>query len=124
MTDSKLGDLIEQAHQLREVIRGDERKINALKEDFKELSSEIMVKMDAQGAKRIGGLSANVSISETDVPTVKDWDLVYDYIKTNDSFYLLQKRMSAAAFRELLVLGHEVPGVEIFKDRKLNLRAL
>jgi hypothetical protein len=55
---------------------------------------------------------------------VKDWDLVYDYIKTNDSFYLLQKRMSAAAFRELLNLGHEVPGVEIFKDRKLNLRAL
>ena len=30
MTDSNLGDLIEQAHQLREVIRGDERKINAL----------------------------------------------------------------------------------------------
>jgi len=124
MSKSNLGDLIEQAHQLREVIRGDERKINALKEDFKELSSQIIVQMDEQGAKRIGGLSANVSISETDVPTVKDWDLVYEYIKTNDSFYLLQKRMSAAAFRELLNLGHEVPGVEIFKDRKLNLRAL
>jgi len=124
MSKVNLGDLIEQAHQLREVIRGDERKINALKEDFKELSSQIIVQMDEQGAKRIGGLSANVSISETDVPTVKDWDLVYDYIKTNDSFYLLQKRMSAAAFRELLNLGHEVPGVEIFKDRKLNLRAL
>ena len=124
MSKINLGDLIEQAHQLREVIRGDERKINALKEDFKELSSQIIVQMDEQGAKRIGGLSANVSISETDVPTVKDWDLVYDYIKTNDSFYLLQKRMSAAAFRELLNLGHEVPGVEIFKDRKLNLRAL
>jgi len=124
MSKINLGDLIEQAHQLREVIRGDERKINALKEDFKELSSQIIVQMDEQGAVRIGGLSANVSISETDVPTVKDWDLVYDYIKTNDSFYLLQKRMSAAAFRELLNLGHEVPGVEIFKDRKLNLRAL
>ena len=124
MSKANLGDLIEQAHQLREVIRGDERKVNALKEDFKELSSQIIVQMDEQGAVRIGGLSANVSISETDVPTVKDWDLVYDYIKTNDSFYLLQKRMSAAAFRELLNLGHEVPGVEIFKDRKLNLRAL
>ncbi len=124
MSKINLGDLIEQAHQLREVIRADERKINALKEDFKELSSQIIVQMDEQGAKRIGGLSANVSISETDVPTVKDWDLVYEYIKTNDSFYLLQKRMSAAAFRELLNLGHEVPGVEIFKDRKLNLRAL
>tara|TARA_R110002074_G_scaffold64529_2_gene154060 strand:- start:858 stop:1232 length:375 start_codon:yes stop_codon:yes gene_type:complete len=124
MSNTKIGDLIEQAHQLREVIRADERTLNSLKEDFKELSNQIIVKMDDQGAKRIGGLSANVSISETDVPTVKDWDLVYDYIKTNDSFYLLQKRMSAAAFRELLNLGHEVPGVEIFKDRKLNLRAL
>jgi hypothetical protein len=124
MSKINLGDLIEQAHQLREVIRGDERKINALKEDFKELSSQIIVQMDEQGAKRIGGLSANVSISEQDVPTVKDWDAVYDYIKNENAFYLLQKRMSAAAFRELLNLGHEVPGVEIYKDRKLNLRAL
>ncbi len=88
------------------------------------LFSDMMLKIVDLCPNRIGGLSANVSISETDVPTVKDWDLVYDYIKTNDSFYLLQKRMSAAAFRELLNLGHEVPGVEIFKDRKLNLRAL
>ncbi len=88
------------------------------------LFSDMMLKIVDLCPNRIGGLSANVSISETDVPTVKDWDLVYDYIKTNDSFYLLQKRMSAAAFRELLNLGHEVPGVENFKDRKLNLRAL
>jgi hypothetical protein len=124
MSDIKVGDLIEQAHSLREQIRADEKALNVLKEDLKQLSLDIMSKMDEVGVDRLGGRSANVSIAEQEVPTVKDWDAVYDFIKSQDAFYLLQKRMSAAAFRELMAMGTTIPGVEVYKDRKLNLRAI
>ncbi len=124
MSDLKVGDLIEQAHQLREHIRAEEKELNLRKDELKQLSLDIMHKMDEVGVDRLGGRTANVSIAEQEVPTVKDWDAVYDYIKSQDAFYLLQKRMSAAAFRELLAMGQTIPGVEIYKDRKLNLRAV
>ena len=60
-------------------------------------------------------------MSEQVVPSVTDWDEVYKYIKDNDAFYLLQRRMNAAPYRELLGTEEQVPGVEALTVKKLGL---
>lgn len=48
---------------------------------------------------------------------VIDWPSFYEYIKTNDAFDLLQRRVNEAAIEER---GGEVPGVEMYEYEDLS----
>lgn len=71
---------------------------------------------------KAGGLSANVTVTESDQPNVKDWDKFYEYIIENNAMHLLQKRATATACRELWEMKEEIAGVEKFVQRKISLR--
>jgi hypothetical protein len=57
------------------------------------------------------------------VPTVEDWDAVYKHLLDTKQFELIQRRMSAVAFRELLQMGRSVPGVKATELTKVNFRS-
>ena len=67
--------------------------------------------------------SQYLSIKEEIVPTVQDWDEVYKYLIQTKQFELIQKRMSATAFRELLQMGMNVPGVKATELTRVNFRS-
>ena len=69
------------------------------------------------------GVKASVSISENVIPVVKDWDSFYGYILETKQPYLLERRPSVSSFRELLESGVEVPGLQPFTKRTLNIRS-
>jgi hypothetical protein len=79
--------------------------------------------MTEQGSTKVSSTLGTAIISETQQPSVKDWDAFYKHIKDSDAFHLLQRRAAAAAFRELWDIGQVVPGVESFTQRTINLRA-
>ena len=94
----------------------------ALSEEFEELSVEVLAVMDGMGVDATRSAHASMSRSVQQLPQVNNWDEFYRYVKKNDAFYLLQKRVSVKAWTEQLELEGEIPGTESFEKVKLNLR--
>lgn len=116
-------ETIKELFELRKEIKTiKERDIKPLEERQKELESQVFGFLDEQGltSTALKGIGT-VGINESVVPNVKDWDQVYAYIKDNDAFFLLNRAMNAAAFRETIKMG-DVPGVEPFTKKTLSVR--
>ena len=79
--------------------------------------------MQEQGLDKISNDGCTVSLKTDIVPTVEDWDQLYDHVVTTKQFELLQKRMSATAYRELLATGIDVPGVKSTELTRVNFRS-
>ena len=101
---------------------GVEAEKKEVQDQFDNLERAVMAELDNSGTTLSRGIAASASVSEEELPNVKDWDAFYKYIQDNEAFFLLQRRVSSAAYRELKYSGTEVPGVETFKKRRLNLR--
>lgn len=119
-----LGDKINELYELRESMRDLNAQLKALKEQYDEMELSVLNEMDAQGTTLTRSARASVSVSESTVPTVTDWEAVYDYVRANDAMYLFERRVAATAWRELLESGDKVPGTEPFTKRSLSLRKL
>lgn len=120
-----MGTCIDQLFKLEE-----EKK--ALSRDFSKKETVLKGKIAAYeahlvsefGKKKINGAKgkfAKMEVKKQDLPTVKDWSKFYSYIKENNAFDLLQKRVSTAAWNERIEDGKTIPGVETFKKTKISL---
>lgn len=83
--------------------------------------AEVLKKLATLGLQKASGKLATAGILKDDVPVVNDWDKVYEYIKDNDRFDLIQKRIGVVAWRELYHDGKLVPGTESAIDTDLSL---
>ena len=80
----------------------------------------LMEQLDAQKTTSGGGKRATVTINESIVPNIKDWDLFAEYIYKNKYLHLLQRRPAVLACREIFELRGKLPGAEAFTKRTLN----
>jgi hypothetical protein len=117
-----LGALIDQMFALREKKRELETAVKGIEGETAELEAQIMEAMEAQGVDKMSGVTASVSITTNTVANVTDWDAFWAYIHKMKYGHLIQRRVSDPAYRELLDAGRQVPGVEPFSKRRLNLR--
>lgn len=121
----KLPELITQLRALRDEISNKNAELKKLAEAKAELEGIILGWLDEQGLQRAAAGSHVVSITETVVPSVKDWGKLHAFITSENALYLLERRVSSTAYRELLELrgGDLIPGVESFTKQALSLRA-
>ncbi len=117
-----LADLALLRDDLRTQKKALEDQVKDLEEQLKANEAQIIEQLDAQGVTRSGVGPYSMSISESTVGNVTDWDQVYQYISANDAFHLIQRRLANAAYAELLDMGEGLPGVEPFTKRSLNFR--
>jgi hypothetical protein len=87
------------------------------------LETQIATSLKEQGIDRVGNDQCTVSLKQEIVPTVDDWDMLHQHIIDTKQFELLQKRMSATAYRELLQMGQAVPGVTSTELTRINFRS-
>ena len=82
--------------------------------------------LDEQGISKASGKIGTISVKETTVAHVIDWDKVYNFILRSKAFHLMQRRISDGAFREQLDIrkGKRIPGIDSFVKRGINLRNL
>ena len=119
----KIGDMVEELHQLRAKIRNDEQNLKDLKKSFDEKQWKVITIMEEQGLENASSQSATVFVAKDVLPTVKDWEALTQYIKDNDAHELFQKRITQNAWKDIIATGQEVPGVESFEQTKLNMRS-
>lgn len=120
----KLGAIIDRLFELRTEKSDLNDKIKVIEEEITELKTLLITRLDDEETLKACGKLASVTITSQVVPNVTDWDQVHRYIVENDACYLLEKRLSAAPYRELLASGNPIPGTEPFEKRDISLRKL
>ena len=119
----KLNDLLAEYGTVRDSItelKAQEKEYNAQK---RELEAQIAIRMQDEGLEKISNGGRTLSLKKEIVPTVTSWDDLQDYVAETGRFELLQKRMSATAYREAIGLGEDIPGVESTELTKINFRS-
>jgi hypothetical protein len=115
-----LSSLIDSLCLLKGQKKSLEEHIKTVEKAISVKEAEIMAAMDADGVIESKNLVGKVKIGESIVPHVENWDQFYDFIYNNKFFHLLERRPAVLAYRELLTLGRNVPGVLPFTKRKLT----
>jgi|AntRauTorckE5430_2_1112549.scaffolds.fasta_scaffold142298_1 hypothetical protein len=97
--------------------------IKPLDDRKRELEIELLNYLENQGtdSARINGLGT-ISKTEAVMPQAEDWSKLYEHIQDTGSFHLLNRALNAAAYRETLESGVEVPGIVPFNKVTLSVR--
>ncbi len=96
-----------------------------LKADREAMEKQIIALMDKQDTRIGEGKIARASIIESEEPTTEDWVKFLTWARRTNNLHLIQRRISAPAWRELRALKKtEVPGIGVFTKRSLSLRAV
>lgn len=96
-------------------------QLKTLKERKAELENFLKATLEVGEKVSYAGIGS-VSMAEETQPSVTDWEALYEYIKDNDAFYFLQRKINAAPFRELLSTGESLVGVSPIQVRKISVR--
>lgn len=102
----------------------------AVKEQVKEIKAKmeklevwLREQADAQGVTSFKTKAGTAFMTTTDFANVADWDAVLDFIKTNNAYDMLEKRVSKAAVRGYIEQRSEVPaGVNYGTRLDVNVR--
>ena len=123
MENKKLTDLLAEVANVRNEVKAVQAQEKLLKTEQRELETQISIRMQEQGLDRISNDVCTISLKNEIVPTVENWDLLQEHVAKTNQFELLQKRMSATAYRELIALGMDVPGVVSTELTRINFKS-
>ena len=119
-----IGSMIDNLDKIRDKKRGLDEQVKDLEAQYRELTEKILDRMATENIPKASGRRATVSRSETIVGQLEDWEALTKYISRTKNFQLFERRISAAAFRELFEKKGEVPGVKPFTKVTLKHTSL
>lgn len=109
---------------LRQKLEADKKEaaevVKAIEAHITSVETALLAQLDKEQTTNGGGKLATVSVTESIVPTVTDWDSFYKYIARMKYYHLLERRPSVTGCRELFETKGAIPGVMPFTKRKLN----
>ena len=116
-----LGEAIDKLYELRAKRLDAEKAIKAMKSD--ELALRVTIKrlLDAASLEGGRGQIASTSVNYSIEPAAKDWPAICNFIRENDAFDILQRRLSATAVKDRWESGIIIPGIEKFDTWDLSL---
>ena len=121
---TSIGELIDALELAKSEQDALNSQLSDVKQEIAELDKQIKIKMKDENMTRAAGSGMSVSITETIVPNIKDWDEFLQDIIATDRLYLIQRRVNSRPFRDL-VASDEVPkGLEPFTKISLSTRTL
>lgn len=128
MSSVNLGKTIDRLAKLRRDKAKLDEKVGKIEAEIDEVKEEILSTLVDSGMEKASSKELTVSVRQSTVCTVKDWDAFYAFIKRNNHFHLLQKRVSHPAWREIYEMRQakkqEVPGTEPFVKTDLGITTL
>jgi hypothetical protein len=107
------GDVIRTYMKLREqkaAIEGEvKERVADLKAKMEKLEAFLKVQMDAQGLTSFKSDYGTAFLTTTDYANVADWDAVLNFVRDNEAFDMLEKRVSKIAVRGYIEANKAVP---------------
>ena len=98
-------------------------QVKELKDKMAKLEAWIKTKADAEGVTSFKTAHGTAFVTTNDYANVADWDAVLHFIKENDAFDMLEKRVSKNAVRGYIEQNKTVPsGVNYGTRIDVNVR--
>jgi hypothetical protein len=121
METKELSTLVDAYHEARELRLTADKTAERAKDIENSLKESIIAELTSSKAKSAGGSICTVNLQEKMKPTAKDWKLIYEYIKENDAFDLLQRRLTETAVAVRWDDKIQIPGIEAFPVYTLTI---
>ena len=127
MTTPNAGDVIRTYMKLRDQKAAIEaemkERVAGIKTKMEKLEAFLKTQMDAQGLTSFKSEYGTAFLTTTDYANVADWDAVLDFIRTNEAYDMLEKRISKIAVRGYIDQTKSVPpGVNYGTKLEVNIR--
>ena len=98
-------------------------EVKGLKDKMEQLETWIKEQADAQGVTSFKTKHGTAFLTTTDYANVADWDSVLTFIRENEAFDMLEKRISKIAVRGYIDANKAVPpGVNYGTKLEVNIR--
>jgi hypothetical protein len=98
-------------------------KVAGIKAKMEKLEAWIKEQADAQGVTSFKTKHGTAFLTTTDYANVADWDAVLDFIRTQEAYDMLEKRISKVAVRGYIEANKAVPpGVNYGTKLEVNIR--
>ena len=121
MSELTLGQAIDQLYEARAERLAKAKEVKDLQIKEAAAKVQVLALLRESGLEKASGKLATAGILESDIPIITDWERVYGYIKDNNRFDLLQKRIGVQAWRDLYLDSILVPGTEAGTDTDISL---
>ena len=123
----KVDDVVATYMKLRQtkdaIEAGAKTKVADIKAKLEKLEAWIKERADADGVTSFKTPHGTAFLTTTDYATVADWDAVLGFIRSNDAFDMLEKRVSKIAVRGYIDSTKAVPpGVNYGTKLEVNIR--
>lgn len=120
-------DVIKKYMELRaekEQIEADTKdRVRSIKESMEKIESWLKAKADTDGVTSFKTEHGTAFLATTDYATVADWDATLNFIKSEDAYDLLDKRVNKTAVRGYIDCNKEVPpGINYGTKLGVNIR--
>lgn len=116
-----IGEMVDRLYAMRADRLELQRQADDTKKNEVLLRQTIIAALKEQGLAAARGNVATGSIKKEDIPKLENSDKFFAYVKKNDAWHLLHKRVTIEAWRELHEAGKKVPGVEAIPTEDLSL---
>ncbi len=122
-----VGDVIRTYMKLRDqkaaIENEAKERMAGLKAKMEKLEAFLKTQMDAQGLTSFKSDYGTAFLTTTDYANVADWDAVLDFIRSNEAYDMLEKRISKIAVRGYIEQTKAVPpGVNYGTKLEVNIR--
>ena len=121
----EIGKHIDEMMALRSEKRHHEAEVKRIDASIKLMEGTLKLAMVEQGITEAKGVYGKAKYDEKVLyPQVDDWNMFHEYIKANNMFDLLHKRISLTNYRQLVEANVAVPGVVPNYVSEVNLRSI
>jgi hypothetical protein len=127
MSTPNVGDVIRTYMKLRDQKAAIEAEVkdqvSTIKAKMEKLEAYLKTQMDAQGLTSFKSDYGTAFLTTTDYANVADWDAVLDFIRSNEAYDMLEKRVSKIAVRGYIDQTKSVPpGINYGTKLEVNIR--
>lgn len=106
-----------------EISRIEEEQIKPLKDKMKQVEVLLAAKMDADGEQSIRTDEGTSYFSSTDFCSTADAEALFEFVKKEQAWDLIEKRASKTGVRAFIKERKELPpGVNYGQKRSINIR--
>ena len=116
-----LGQAIDKLYEARAARLAKAAEVKELQAAESVAKANVLKLLRDTGLEKASGKVATASITTEDIPFIKDWDKIHEYIRVNNRFDLLQRRIGVVAWRDLFNDGILIPGTEAGVDTDISL---
>jgi hypothetical protein len=117
-----IGESIDYLYRVKQIKAKLNKRIKNLNEASAETEQNLIRLIKDQGVCGLHSATASATISEESFGDVEDFQSFEEYLIRTNSLFLLQRRLSQVAYRDLKAAGETIPGTKDFTKTTLSLR--